>query len=83
MSGPVFCTLFDSGYLPQGLALLRSLERHAGGMRLWVLAMDTQCRQLLSALKHPALHVLELEACETEELRLARRMRSWAEYCWT
>jgi len=83
VSGPVFCTLFDSSYLPQGLALLRSLERHVAGMRLWVLAMDTRCSQLLTALKHPALHVLELETYETEELRQARRIRSWAEYCWT
>lgn len=83
MTSPVFCTLFDSGYLPQGLALLRSLERHAPGMRLWVLAMDARCHQLLAALDHPALRVLSLEECETEELNLARRQRSWGEYCWT
>ncbi len=83
MTGPVFCTLFDSGYLPQGLALLRSLERHVAGMRLWVLAMDARCHRLLTALEHPALRVLRLEDCECEELRQARRQRSWGEYCWT
>ena len=83
MAGPVFCTLFDSGYLPQGLALLRSLERHVPGMRLWVLAMDARCHRLLTGLEHPALRVLRLEECETEELRQARRERSWGEYCWT
>lgn len=83
MSGPVFCTLFDSGYLPQGLALLRSLERQASGMRLWVLAMDARCHRLLTGLQHPALRVMRLEECETEELRLARRERSWGEFCWT
>jgi hypothetical protein len=83
MVGPSFCTLFDSGYLPQGLALLRSLERHVPGMRLWVLAMDARCHQLLTDLEHPSLRVLQLEECETEELRLARLQRSWGEYCWT
>jgi len=81
--GPCFCTLFDSGYLPQGLALLRSLERHVPAMRLWVLAMDARCHQLLTDLEHPSLRVLRLEECETEELRLARLQRSWGEYCWT
>lgn len=79
----VFCTLFDSSYLPQGLALLCSLERHAPGMCLWVLAMDERCYQLLTGLENPALRVLRLEDCETEELRVARRQRSWGEYCWT
>ncbi|WP_216901701.1 hypothetical protein [Synechococcus sp. CCY 9618] len=79
----MFCTLFDSGYLPQGLALLRSLERHVPGMGLWVLAMDDRSHRLLAALQHPQLHLLRLEDCETDELRLARRQRSWGEYCWT
>ena len=83
MSGPVFCTLFDSGYLPQGLALFKSLQRHAPGMRLWVLAMDARCHQLLTELELPGLRVLQLEKCESEELRLARSQRSWGEYCWT
>lgn len=83
MTGPILCTLFDSGYLPQGLALLRSIERHGPGIQLWVLAMDARCHRLLTELEHPALRVLRLEDCEDEELRQARSQRSWAEYCWT
>ena len=83
MTATVFCTHFDSHYLPQGLALLASIERHAPGMRLWVLAMDQRCQHLLSALPHPALRVLTLAEVETPELRQARAERSWAEYCWT
>ncbi|MEB3335633.1 MAG: glycosyl transferase [Cyanobacteriota bacterium] len=79
----VFCTHFDSGYLPQGLALLASLERHAPGMRLWVLALDEPCHQRLVDLNHPSLRVLPLEAVESQELRQARANRSWGEYCWT
>jgi len=83
MTGPILCTLFDSAYLPQGLALVRSLERHATGMRLWVLAMDDPCHRLLTSLGHPAVRVLCLDDIENEALRQARRQRSWGEYCWT
>ena len=81
--GLSFCTLFDSGYLPQGLALLRSLQRHEPGMRLWILALDARCHQLLNDLENPSLRLLQLDDCETEELRRARLQRSWGEYCWT
>lgn len=83
MLAPCFCTLFDNGYLPQGLALLRSLERHVPGMRLWVLTMDQHSYHLLHQLNHPAVRLMRLEDCETEPLQLVRRQRSWGEYCWT
>ena len=83
MTDTVFCTHFDSHYLPQGLALLSSIERHAPGMRLWVLALDSRCHQLLSALHHPLLRVMALDEVETPELLAARANRSWGEYCWT
>lgn len=80
---PVFCTFFDSGYLPQGLALLASLERQAPGARLWVLALDDTGFRLLKRLAHPALRLLSLAEVETADLRRARANRSWGEYCWT
>jgi hypothetical protein len=83
MSTTVFCTHFDRHYLPQGLALLASIARHAPGMRLWVLALDPRCHQLLSALNHPALRVMALLEVETDDLRAARADRAWSEYCWT
>jgi hypothetical protein len=81
--GPVFCTLLDRFYLPQGLALLASLDRHVPGMRLWVLALDERCERLLAGLGHPGLHLLTLPELETSQLRQARADRSWGEYCWT
>lgn len=80
---PVFCTYFDRGYLPQGLALLASLERQAPDLRLWVLALDATCHGLLQRFAHPALRLLSLEEVETPELRQARANRPWGEYCWT
>lgn len=83
MKKPAYCTLFDRGYLPQGLALQRSLERHAPGHRLWVLALDRPTAELLETLSLPGLRVLLLDDIETPQLRSAKNNRSWGEYCWT
>jgi hypothetical protein len=76
-------TLFDQGFLPQGLALCASLRRHAGPFTLWVLCLDGQTRTTLEALALPGVRLLALADCETDELRAARADRSYGEYCWT
>ena len=39
--------MFDSWFLPQGLALHSSLQQHAGAYRLWILCMDDDTEQVL------------------------------------
>lgn len=78
-----YVTLFDALFLPQGIALHRSLERHAGEYRLWVLCVDEQAHSALSKLALPNVSLLELGAVETEELRRVKADRTRAEYCWT
>jgi hypothetical protein len=78
-----YCTLFDQGFLPQGLALHTSLCRHAKPFTLWVLALDQSTEAALEALELPEVRVLALAGCETAELRAARANRSYGEYCWT
>jgi hypothetical protein len=78
-----YCTLFDQGFLPQGLALHASLRRHAAPFTLWVLCLDSTTRRALESLKLPDVRLLLLEDCETVELRAARANRSYGEYCWT
>lgn len=78
-----YVTLFDAGFLPQGLALHRSLVRHAGAHTLWVLCMDEQAHEVLSRLALPGVRLLALAAVETEALRGVRPGRTRAEYCWT
>lgn len=56
-----FCTSLDSLQLSRGLALLRSLEAHAGACQLIVLAMDQDAATRLRDPKHPALRVLLVE----------------------
>jgi len=78
-----FVTLFDTAFLPQGLALHGSLERHAGKYTLWILCMDSELEQALSRLDLPNVRLLSLAAVETPDLLRVKGGRSRAEYCWT
>jgi hypothetical protein len=78
-----YVTLFDSLFLPQGLALHASLKRHAGPFRLWVLCMDEEAKQVLDRLAEPTITTVALADVETAELRAVRPGRSKVEYCWT
>lgn len=78
-----YVTLFDAGFLPQGLALQQSLQRHGGDAQLWVLCLDRRCLEALQRLALPAVRLLDLEQLETPRLRQLRAERSRAEYCWT
>lgn len=78
-----YVTLFDSLFLPQGLALLASLKRHGGPFRLWVLCLDEDCFRLLSELKDSDVQPIALADIETPALLKAKAARSRAEYCWT
>jgi hypothetical protein len=78
-----YVTLFDSLFLPQGLALHASLQRHAGPHQLWILCVDEECHRVLSALALPGVRLLALADVETESLRSVKDGRSRGEYCWT
>ena len=78
-----YVTLFDSNFLPQGLALIESLERHAGEYRLWVLCLDDRARDVLDGLGKSNLRTIPLAEVETPELLAMKPDRSLAEYCWT
>src|ERR1700742_1781759 len=55
MTQRVYCTYFDHNYLTRGLALYRSLQKHAPGARLWVLCLSDACHRALTALDLPDL----------------------------
>jgi hypothetical protein len=78
-----YVTLFDSMFLPQGLALHASLERHAKPYTLWVLCMDDATHQALGRLRPPHLRTLRLASVETSELARVKGGRTRGEYCWT
>lgn len=78
-----YVTLFDAGFLPQGLALNQSLERQESDYTLWVLCIDTDSYDLLSRLALSNVRLIRLDDVETPELALIKSERSRAEYCWT
>lgn len=78
-----YVTLFDVAFAPQGIALHRSLQRHAGEHTLWVLCMDDAVRSLLDQLDLPDVRTIPLTDVETTELLHVKPGRNRAEYCWT
>jgi len=78
-----YCTLFDSAYLPQGLALYKSLCRYSPGFTLWVLPMDSGCHQFLEDAALPGIRLLELSQVEDQEILAIKANRTHGEYCWT
>lgn len=78
-----YVTLFDSLFLPQGVALHTSMERHAGSYTLWILCVDDEAFEILQRMKLPNVRLLQLSKLETEELLTAKADRTRAEYCWT
>lgn len=78
-----FCTLFDSGYLIKGVAMLRSVARHCPAARVFVLCMDEQTQQILERLDLSFVTCIPLRNIEDEALLKAKADRGVAEYCWT
>jgi hypothetical protein len=78
-----YVTLFDSLFLPQGLALHMSMERHVKDYTLWILCVDDEAHGVLTKLKLPNVSLLQLGKLETEELLRVKPTRSNGEYCWT
>lgn len=78
-----FVTIFDGRFLPQGLALRRSMARSVGSCRLWVVCVDDLAHDALSRLGLPDVTPLRLADIETPELRAVRPSRTSVEYCWT
>ncbi len=78
-----FVTLFDSLFLPQGLALHLSMERHVKDYLLWILCVDDEAHDVLTKLQLPNVRLLRLSQLETPELLSVKSSRNKGEYCWT
>ncbi len=78
-----FCTLFDSGYLIKGLAMINSLTKWCPEAHIFVLCMDDAAKDILTALANPSITCIALTDIETTPLLEAKKTRGVAEYCWT
>lgn len=79
-----FVTLFNSLFLPQGLALHTSLTRQmAGRFTLWIVCVDRLTHDILTSLDLAGVRLIRLGDVETPELLAVKSGRSIGEYCWT
>jgi len=78
-----YVTLFDLAFAPQGLALHRSLLRHAKDFTLWILCIDREVEEFLTELDLPHVRLLSLAEIESEQLLSVKSGRTRGEYCWT
>ena len=80
----IFCTLFDSNYLDKGILLYRSLKDTCSEFKLYVLAMDDQCKKVLEDYNYHDVHVIHLDGfIHSFHLGEVYKTRSRGEFCWT
>ena len=77
-----FCTLFDRNYLYQGVALHRSLVRHAGEFKLYALCMDDTSYSLLAKMNSENLIPIAVEELMTAEVAAVRERTTHGQFCW-
>lgn len=78
-----FCTLFDSGFLLQGLALYKSLEKTGVDFHLYILIFDDEAVEALQKLKLEKATIITAPEFETKELLDIKKVRTKREYFWT
>lgn len=78
-----FCSLWDSAYLPQGLALYDSVRKHSSEpFTLYVLPMDEAASESMIPMHLPGV-ILVHGFHDTAHMRACRETRTHREYCWT
>ncbi len=79
----IFCTLFDSYYLDKGLVMFESLKNITDDFKLYVIAFDDKCYDILKDYNDEKLIPISLKEFESEELLRVKKTRTRGEYCWT
>jgi hypothetical protein len=82
MASRAFCTLFDKYYLFQGVALHRSLVRHAGDFKLYALCMDGPTYELLAKMRSKTLIPISVDELMTPEISEVRERTTHGQFCW-
>lgn len=78
-----FVTLFDSKFLPMGMALHDSLLSCAKPFHLWVLCIDELVEKQLRRISMPHVTLIPLKEIESQALLTVKPGRTQSEYCWT
>lgn len=85
LSGPIrVCTLFDSNFSLQGIAMIESVENCSSELIEWtILALDESVYRFLIDLNRQNFQVLRFNDLEDPELMALIHTRAWNEVCWT
>jgi hypothetical protein len=78
-----YVTNLNLGFLPQGLALYKSMQRHLQSFQFWIVCMDQDCFDALQALNLPNMRLIDFSGVESDAYCRLRGERTVAEYCWT
>ena len=78
-----YVTYFNNLYLPQGIALCMSMERHLRDYTLHILCLDDEVSSVLYQLNLSNVKLLKISELETEELKQVKQTRTIREYFWT
>lgn len=81
----MYCTYFDSGYLPRALTLIDSIRSQGDFSEIWVLCLDDASFEYLNTVKITGVNTFSLQHLEVIEPRLikAKETRSRVEYIFT
>jgi len=78
-----FVTVFNSLFLPQGLALYDSMQKNLDSFKLWVVCVDQKTVEILSTFNYEHLKIIDLDQVAPPELIALKTQRTIGEYCWT
>ncbi len=78
-----FVTIFNYNFIPQALALYKSMNDHIDDFNLWVVCVDCKTKEFLDSKNYKYIKTLNLNNLETEELRQLKKDRTIGEYIWT
>lgn len=80
----VFCSLFDSNYIDKGIVMYRSLVNTGCDFKMYILALDKKCKQILDAYQYPNLFTIDVETFSADQgLAEIRKTRSIGDFCFT
>ncbi len=83
MNSENYVTLFNSTFLPQGLALHSSMCKQIPNFLLWILCVDDLVYDQLTIINLSNVKLLKLSELETSSLINVKPNRTIGEYCWT
>jgi len=78
-----FVTIFNYNFIPQALALYKSMNDHIDDFNLWVICVDDKTKKFLDKKNYNHISTVSLNNLENEELRGIKKKRTIGEYIWT